>query len=192
MPRKDGFQAAAEIRAIERENKRNSSGVLPPVAEAPDTPGSSGKTGRAVDDDEGGEAPERESPDTERKNDESSTLELSPPDTPAPDTGVADPSPDVTPESGPKATSESPATPTDPTTSTAPTASTGSIVLSAPRAFAVLGRTRIVAVTAMSSEAHRRRGLVECGIDVWMAKPVGIKLLKEEIDKVKQSIHRDQ
>jgi len=54
--------------------------------------------------------------------------------------------------------------------------------------LALMEKTRIVAVTAMSSEAHRRRGLVECGIDVWMAKPVGIKVLREEIDRVKKDM----
>lgn len=46
-------------------------------------------------------------------------------------------------------------------------------------------RTRIVAVTAMSSEAHRRKGIVECGIDVWLAKPVGIKVMREVVDRAK-------
>lgn len=46
-------------------------------------------------------------------------------------------------------------------------------------------RARILAVTAMSSEAHRRRGLLECGIDEWMAKPVQLAALRDEIQKCK-------
>jgi len=46
-------------------------------------------------------------------------------------------------------------------------------------------RARILAVTAMSSEAHRRRGLLECGIDEWMAKPVQLAALRDEINKCK-------
>ena len=46
-------------------------------------------------------------------------------------------------------------------------------------------RCKIVAVTAMSSEAHRRKGLVDCGIDIWKAKPVGIKELRQIVEEVK-------
>jgi CheY-like chemotaxis protein len=46
-------------------------------------------------------------------------------------------------------------------------------------------RCRIIAVTAMSGESQRRRGMVECGIDEWRTKPVGIKQLREEVEKVK-------
>lgn len=46
-------------------------------------------------------------------------------------------------------------------------------------------RTRIVAVTAMSSEAHRRKGMIECGIDVWLSKPVGIKAMRDVIQRAK-------
>jgi response regulator RpfG family c-di-GMP phosphodiesterase len=49
-------------------------------------------------------------------------------------------------------------------------------------------KTRIVAVTAMSSEAHRRKGIVECGIDVWLSKPVGIKAMREVIEKAKDEL----
>lgn len=46
-------------------------------------------------------------------------------------------------------------------------------------------KCRILAVTAMSSERHRRKGMVECGIDAWLAKPVGIRILREEIERAK-------
>lgn len=53
-------------------------------------------------------------------------------------------------------------------------------------------KCRIIAVTAMSSEAHRRKGMVECGIDTWLAKPVGIKKLKEEIERAKRDMIEPQ
>jgi CheY-like chemotaxis protein len=46
-------------------------------------------------------------------------------------------------------------------------------------------RARILAVTAMSSKAHRRRGLLECGIDKWVTKPAQFAALRDEIKKCK-------
>lgn len=45
--------------------------------------------------------------------------------------------------------------------------------------------SRIIAVTALSSEAHRRKGIVECGISEWRTKPVAIKELRDEVEKMK-------
>lgn len=45
-------------------------------------------------------------------------------------------------------------------------------------------RCTIVAVTAMSSELLKRRGLFECGIDAWRTKPVSIKDLKRDVETV--------
>lgn len=142
MPRKDGFQAAAEIRAIERKAKRRTTGASP-MPEKPSDHASQASSSSAS-----GSASEGQ---------EVKTTDFAMP---------SDPDASVT-------------TPTAPTSSSQP-------------ALPVLERTRIVAVTAMSSEAHRRRGLVECGIDVWMAKPVGIKVLKDEIDKVKQDMEKEK
>lgn len=46
-------------------------------------------------------------------------------------------------------------------------------------------RCRIIAVTAMSSEQHKRKGLHEIGIDEWLVKPVGIKQLRSDVEKLK-------
>jgi DNA-binding response OmpR family regulator len=46
-------------------------------------------------------------------------------------------------------------------------------------------RARIIAVTAMSAEQQKRRGLIECGIDEWRTKPVSIKELKGDVEKLK-------
>jgi CheY-like chemotaxis protein len=46
-------------------------------------------------------------------------------------------------------------------------------------------RARIIAVTAMSAEQQRRRGIIECGIDEWRTKPVSIKELKGDIERFK-------
>ena len=48
-------------------------------------------------------------------------------------------------------------------------------------------RATIIAVTAMSGEAQRRRGLLECGIDQWRTKPVSINDLKNAVEKLKAS-----
>lgn len=47
-------------------------------------------------------------------------------------------------------------------------------------------RCRIIAVTAMSGEAQKRRGLLECGISEWRTKPVSIGELKAEVEKSKE------
>ena len=52
------------------------------------------------------------------------------------------------------------------------------------------GRAYIIAVTAMSSEANKRRGLVECGIDEWRIKPVQIRDLRDDVEKMKQRFER--
>ncbi|ORY31773.1 hypothetical protein BCR39DRAFT_525320 [Naematelia encephala] len=46
-------------------------------------------------------------------------------------------------------------------------------------------RSRIIAVTALSGEAQKRRGFIECGIDEWRTKPVGIKSLREAVERWK-------
>jgi CheY-like chemotaxis protein len=48
-------------------------------------------------------------------------------------------------------------------------------------------RAKIIAVTAMGGEAARRRGLAECGIDEWRTKPVGIKDLREDVERLKEA-----
>ncbi|RSH89901.1 hypothetical protein EHS25_001887 [Saitozyma podzolica] len=42
---------------------------------------------------------------------------------------------------------------------------------------------RIIAVTALSGETHRRKG-IEASIDLWLVKPVRIKQLKEEVERM--------
>jgi CheY-like chemotaxis protein len=44
-------------------------------------------------------------------------------------------------------------------------------------------RARVIAVTALSGEAHRRKG-IKASIDSWLVKPVGIKQLKDEVEKM--------
>jgi DNA-binding response OmpR family regulator len=39
----------------------------------------------------------------------------------------------------------------------------------------------IVAVTALSGENHKRRGMLECGINDWRTKPVGMGSLREDL-----------
>jgi DNA-binding response OmpR family regulator len=46
-------------------------------------------------------------------------------------------------------------------------------------------RATIIAVTAMSGEAQKRRGLLECGVDEWRTKPVRIKELKSDVERLK-------
>ncbi|KAL7420450.1 hypothetical protein Q5752_004400 [Cryptotrichosporon argae] len=45
-------------------------------------------------------------------------------------------------------------------------------------------RATIIAVTAMSSEQQRRRGMVECGIDEWRTKPVSLKDLRADVERL--------
>lgn len=46
-------------------------------------------------------------------------------------------------------------------------------------------RATIIAVTALSGEAQKRRGILECGIDTWRTKPVSIKQLKADVERIK-------
>ena len=46
-------------------------------------------------------------------------------------------------------------------------------------------RAHIIAVTAMSGEAQKRRGLLECGIDEWKVKPISIGSLRDEVERLK-------
>ncbi|CAD6575107.1 MAG: Putative histidine kinase HHK6p, partial [Tremellales sp. Tagirdzhanova-0007] len=46
-------------------------------------------------------------------------------------------------------------------------------------------RATIIAVTALSGEAQKRRGILECGIDTWRTKPVSIKQLKADVERLK-------
>ncbi|RXK37253.1 hypothetical protein M231_05474 [Tremella mesenterica] len=46
-------------------------------------------------------------------------------------------------------------------------------------------RCKIVAVTAMTSEGHRRKGILECGIDEWRTKPVGIAELRIDVERMR-------
>lgn len=43
----------------------------------------------------------------------------------------------------------------------------------------------IIAVTALSGEAQKRRGLLECGITQWKTKPVSLKELKADVERLK-------
>ncbi|WVQ73540.1 hypothetical protein IAR50_003116 [Cryptococcus sp. DSM 104548] len=51
-------------------------------------------------------------------------------------------------------------------------------------------RARIIAVTAMSAEHQKRRGLYECGIDHWMTKPLSMGLLKSMVEEMKEEVKR--
>lgn len=50
--------------------------------------------------------------------------------------------------------------------------------------------SRILAVTALSSDAHKRQGLLESGIDEWMTKPVVIRSLRDEVVRLKRAVER--
>ncbi|WWC88243.1 uncharacterized protein L201_003149 [Kwoniella dendrophila CBS 6074] len=47
-------------------------------------------------------------------------------------------------------------------------------------------RAKIIAVTAMSAEHQRRKGLIESGIDMWMVKPIAMRELKSIIEQMKE------
>ncbi|WVQ84282.1 hypothetical protein IAT38_006434 [Cryptococcus sp. DSM 104549] len=49
-------------------------------------------------------------------------------------------------------------------------------------------RARIIAVTAMSAEHQRRKGLYECGIDHWMTKPLSMSVLRTMVEKMKDEL----
>ncbi|AFR98512.2 hypothetical protein C343_06491 [Cryptococcus neoformans C23] len=50
-------------------------------------------------------------------------------------------------------------------------------------------RARIIAVTAMSAEHQKRKGLYECGIDHWMTKPLSMSVLRSMVEKMKEEIN---
>ena len=137
MPNKDGFQAAAEMRELERKAARQAKRSAADARDAKDASGTE-SGGEEVTDDSG----------------ISSGV----------DSGMESPALDAHGSS----TDE------------------GKVPGSEDSCFGgQVPRARILAVTAMSSEAHRRRGLLECGIDEWMAKPVQLAALREEIQKCK-------
>ncbi|OCF75572.1 hypothetical protein I204_04429 [Kwoniella mangroviensis CBS 8886] len=47
-------------------------------------------------------------------------------------------------------------------------------------------RAKIIAVTAMSAEHQRRKGLIESGIDMWMVKPIAMRELRGIVEKMKE------
>ncbi|EST08627.1 Signal transduction response regulator, receiver domain protein [Kalmanozyma brasiliensis GHG001] len=49
----------------------------------------------------------------------------------------------------------------------------------------------IVAVTALSSEEDRTRGIEMCGMDAWMTKPVSPRLLKGDLEEWRKKFHSD-
>ncbi|KAK4686457.1 hypothetical protein P7C73_g3663, partial [Tremellales sp. Uapishka_1] len=49
-------------------------------------------------------------------------------------------------------------------------------------------RAKIIAVTALSGEGQKRKGMLECGIDEWRTKPVAIKELKSDVEKMAMAI----
>ncbi|ODN74183.1 hypothetical protein L202_07633 [Cryptococcus amylolentus CBS 6039] len=51
-------------------------------------------------------------------------------------------------------------------------------------------RATIIAVTAMSAEHQKRKGLYECGIDHWMTKPLSMGLLKSMVEDMKEEVKR--
>ncbi|ODN93564.1 hypothetical protein L198_05430 [Cryptococcus wingfieldii CBS 7118] len=51
-------------------------------------------------------------------------------------------------------------------------------------------RAKIIAVTAMSAEHQKRKGLYECGIDHWMTKPLSMGLLKSMVEDMKEEVKR--
>ncbi|KAK8864137.1 hypothetical protein IAR55_001383 [Kwoniella newhampshirensis] len=53
-------------------------------------------------------------------------------------------------------------------------------------------RARIIAVTAMSAEHQRRRGLVECQIDSWHVKPVSMKELRGIVEAMKREREEEE
>jgi CheY-like chemotaxis protein len=52
-------------------------------------------------------------------------------------------------------------------------------------------RARVIAVTALSGEAHRSKG-IKASIDSWLVKPVGIKQPKDEVEKMIVKDEEDQ
>ncbi|WVQ96575.1 hypothetical protein IAU59_003680 [Kwoniella sp. CBS 9459] len=47
-------------------------------------------------------------------------------------------------------------------------------------------RAKIIAVTAMSAEHQRRKGLIESGIDMWMVKPIAMRELRGIVERMKE------
>ncbi|WVF69066.1 hypothetical protein IAT40_003840 [Kwoniella sp. CBS 6097] len=47
-------------------------------------------------------------------------------------------------------------------------------------------RAKIIAVTAMSAEHQRRKGLIESGIDQWMVKPIAMRELRGIVERMKE------
>ncbi len=46
-------------------------------------------------------------------------------------------------------------------------------------------RCKIIAVTALSGERDKRKGMIESGIDDWVTKPVGIQNLRSSIEALR-------
>jgi CheY-like chemotaxis protein len=52
-------------------------------------------------------------------------------------------------------------------------------------------RCWIVAVSAMGQESQKRKGLLECGIDEWKTKPVGLGVLRDLLLRYKSEVQGD-
>ncbi|WWC96361.1 hypothetical protein V866_003228 [Kwoniella sp. B9012] len=158
MPRKDGFAAAAEMRHLEATLPADSPVPLEEVMKA-----------LAV-------APSLASDDIQAQP-SAATTSTSQKSTPTPTASAASASAGSA-EGGvitPLLSPSSSAGPLSPTGS-----QSGYNAHNPPR------RAKIIAVTAMSAEHQRRKGLIESGIDMWMVKPIAMRELRGIVEKMKE------
>jgi CheY-like chemotaxis protein len=59
---------------------------------------------------------------------------------------------------------------------------------SSPGYMTPMCRSKIIAVTALSGEDERHRGLVECGMDQWLTKPCHKPTLQKVVDQARQEL----
>ncbi|KIR78165.1 hypothetical protein I306_04783 [Cryptococcus gattii EJB2] len=71
----------------------------------------------------------------------------------------------------------------------APGSSSASSSAGSSHSIKLKKRARIIAVTAMSAEHQKRKGLYECGIDYWMTKPLSMSVLRSMVEKMKEEIN---
>ncbi|KIR70576.1 hypothetical protein I310_05828 [Cryptococcus deuterogattii CA1014] len=71
----------------------------------------------------------------------------------------------------------------------APGSSSASSSAGSSHSIKLKKRARIIAVTAMSAEHQKRKGLYECGIDHWMTKPLSMSVLRSMVEKMKEEIN---
>ncbi|WWC63013.1 uncharacterized protein I303_105611 [Kwoniella dejecticola CBS 10117] len=162
MPRKDGFAAAAEMRHLEATLPADSTVPLEEVMKALAVTSASPSSSITTHEPSSSAIATPTPGNTNNRKDSTNTMTLPIPSTPP---------------------ILSPCSSAGPLSPVSTTSSQSGFNLN-PRSRK--SRAKIIAVTAMSAEHQRRKGLIESGIDMWMVKPIAMRELREIVERMKE------